>query len=71
MYHLLLFLKGVEQLEAGIFLDKNKIEVDVLKKAVNDILSNKEKHKKVVQKIVESFKKSRDNRKNIYEKLFI
>ena len=63
--------RRIEQLEAGIFLDKNKIDVDVLKKAVNDIVSNKEKYKKGVEKLVESFKESRDNRKNIYEKLFV
>ena len=52
-------------------MDKNKIEVDVLKKAVNEIIFNKEKYKKGVAKIVESLKESRDNRKNIYEKLFV
>ena len=63
--------RRIEQLEAGILLDKNKIEIDVLKKAVNEIICNKEKYKKGVAKIVESLKESRDNRKNIYEKLFV
>ena len=63
--------KRVLQLEAGISLDKNKIEIDVLKKAINDIVSNFGKYKNGVAKIVKSFKDSSDNRKNIYEKLFV
>ena len=63
--------KRVVQLEAGISLDKNKIEVDVLKKAVNDIVSNFGKYKNGVAKIAKSFKDSADNRKNIYKKLFV
>ena len=63
--------KRVVQLEAGISLDKNKIEVDVLKKAVNDIVSNFGKYKNGVAKIVKSLKDSADNRKNIYKKLFV
>ena len=63
--------KRVVQLEAGISLDKNKIEVDVLKKAVNDIVSNFGKYKNGVAKIAKSFKDSADKRKNIYKKLFV
>ena len=65
--------RRVEQLEAGIFLDKNKnkITVDVLKNAVNDIVVNREKYKKGVDKIVESFNEARNNRKNIYQKIFV
>ena len=41
--------KRIEELEAGLSLDKNKIEitVDVLKDAVNNIIANREKYKKV------------------------
>ena len=64
--------RRVEQLEAGIFLDKNKnkITVDVLKNAVHDIVANREKYKKGVDKIIESFDEARNNRKNIYAKIF-
>ena len=64
--------RRIEQLEAGIFLDKNKtkITVDILKNAVNELNVNKEKYKKGLDKIVESFKEARDNRKNVYEKIF-
>ena len=65
--------KRIEELEAGISLDKNKIEitVDVLKEAVNNINVNREKYKKGIEKIVESFKEARNSRKNIYEKIFV
>ena len=65
--------RRIEQLEAGIFLDKNKIKitVDVLKNAVNELRINKEKYKKGLDKIVESFKEVIDNRKNVYEKIFV
>ena len=65
--------RRIEQLEAGISLDKNKIEitVDVLKDAVNNIIANREKYKKGIEKIVESFKEAINNRKNIYEKIFV
>ena len=62
--------RKIKELEAGILLDKNKITVDVLRNAVNDMVSNMEKYKKGVTKIVESFKEDRNNRKKIYEKLF-
>ena len=64
--------KRIEELEAGISLDKNKIEitVDVLKDAVNNIIVNREKYKKGIERIVESFKEAKNNRKNIYEKIF-
>ena len=65
--------KRIEELEAGISLDKNKIEitVDVLKDAVNNIIVNREKYKKGIERIVESFKEAINNRKNIYEKIFV
>ena len=52
-------------------MDKNKISVDVIKNAVNDIVSNFGKYKNGVAKIVKSLKDSADNRKNIYKKLFV
>ena len=65
--------RRVEQLEAGIFLNisKNKITIDDLKNAVNNIVVNREKYKKGVDKIIESFNEARNNRKNIYEKIFV
>ena len=65
--------RRVEQLEAGIFLDKNKSKITEKKKknAVNDIVVNREKYKKGVDKIVESFNEARNNRKNIYQKIFV
>jgi UDP:flavonoid glycosyltransferase YjiC (YdhE family) len=63
--------KRVEELGAGISLDHNKITVDTLKNAVNNIIANIEHYKKGVDKIVESFKESINNRKNIYEKIFV
>ena len=54
-------------------MDKNKIEItaDVLKDAANNIIVNREKYKKGIERIVESFKEARNNRKNIYEKIFV
>ena len=65
--------KLIEELEAGISLDRNKIEitVDALKDAVNNIIVNREKYKKGIERIVESFKEARNNRKSIYEKIFV
>ena len=63
--------RRIKELEAGILLDKNKINVDVLKNAVNEVASNMEKYKKGVAKIVESFNEDRSNRKSIYEKIFV
>jgi MGT family glycosyltransferase len=63
--------KRVEELGAGISLDHDKITVDTLKNAVNNIIANIEHYKKGVDKIVESFKQSINNRKNIYEKIFV
>ena len=65
--------KLIEELEAGISLDRNKIEitVDALKDAVHNISINREKYKKGIERIVESFKEARNNRKSIYEKIFV
>ena len=63
--------KRVEEFGAGITLDEKKITVDSLKNSVNKIIANMENYKKGVNKIVESFKESINNRKNIYEKIFV
>ena len=63
--------KKIEELGVGIVLDKNKLDVDVLKNAVNDMIFNKEKYKKGIDKIAESFKEARNNRKSVYESIFI
>ena len=52
-------------------MDKNKIDVDVLKNAVNEIICNKEKYKKGIDKIAESLEEARNNRKSVYESIFI
>ena len=54
-------------------MDRNKIEitVDALKDAVHNISINREKYKKGIERIVESFKEARNNRKSIYEKIFV
>ena len=64
--------RKIVQLEAGIFIDKNKtkVTVDVLKDAVKNILDNREKYKKGVDLINKSFIEARNNRKSIYEKIF-
>ena len=61
--------KRVQELEAGIILDKDKLSVDILKDAVNTIDSNREKFKKGVEKIYESFQEARNQRKDIFEKI--
>ena len=65
--------RKIEQLKAGIFIDKNKtkITVDVLRDAVKNIIENREKYKKGVDLINKSFIEARDNRKNIYEQIFV
>ena len=63
--------KRVEELGAGITIDKNKMTVDTLRNAVNHIIVNRDNYKKGVDKIIESFKESINNRKNIYEKIFV
>jgi len=65
--------RKIEQLEAGIFIDKKKTEINpnVLKDAVNNIVANREKYKKGVDLIKKSLIEARNNRKNIYEKIFV
>ena len=62
--------KKVEELGAGISLDKNKINIEALQNAVKNIEVNKEKYKLGIRKIIESFKDSINKRKNIFEKMF-
>ena len=64
--------RKVEELEAGIFLNKNKTKItpDVIRDAVNTIVANKEKYKKGVELIKNSLLEATNNRKNIYEKVF-
>ena len=65
--------RRIEQLEAGIFIDKRKTEItaDVFKDAVKDITVNKEKYKKGIELIKKSLIEARNNRQNIYEKIFV
>ena len=63
--------KFVEKLEVGILLDKNKITAEILKDAVNNIIINREKYKKGIDKIVESFEEARNVRSKIYEQIFV
>ena len=65
--------RRIEQLEAGIFIDKRKTEItaDVFKDAVKDITVNREKYKKGIELIKKSLIEARNNRQNIYEKIFV
>ena len=58
-------------LECGITLEKEKITVDILKNAVNSIITDKEKFNNGVQNIVKSFKNARNERENKLKKIFI
>ena len=62
--------KQIEKIKAGISLDINNITPEILKKAINNFIENKETLKKGVEKIRQSFIKSRKERKKIYEKIF-
>lgn len=64
--------RRIDQLEAGIFIDskKTKITPDVIRDAVKTIVANKEKYKKGVELIKNSLLEAKNNRKNIYEKIF-
>ena len=52
-------------------MDKNKITAEILKDAVNNIIINREKYKKGIDKIVESFEEARNVRSKIYEQIFV
>ena len=62
--------KVIEKYEAGIVLDKDDLSPEVLKETVETYLANKEKYLKGVDKIVQSFKEARDERKKVFEKIF-
>jgi MGT family glycosyltransferase len=64
--------RTVQRLNAGLFLNKNEIEItpDVLRKAVQEAYDNRENYKKGINDIVESFREARKNRKAIYEEVF-
>lgn len=64
--------RTVQRLNAGLFLNKNEIEItpDVLRKTVQEAYDNRENYKKGINDIVESFREARKNRKAIYEEVF-
>ena len=64
--------KTVQRLNAGLFLNKNEIDItpDILRKAVNEAYENRENYKKGIDEIVRSFREARKNRKKIYEEVF-
>ena len=62
--------KRVEELGAGIAIDKSKLSVETLQKSINDIESNREKYLDGIKKIVESFEEARSHREEIFKKLF-
>ena len=60
----------IKLFEAGIVLEKEKVNEDAIKNAVNSIIVEEEKYNKGVQKIVQSFEKAKNERKSILEKIF-
>ena len=63
--------KQLEKNEAGIILDKKNLTNEILKDSVYKIIQNEQKYKKGVERIAQSFKEAREERKKIYEKIFI
>ena len=63
--------KQLEKYEAGIVLDKNNLTNEILKDSVYKIIQNEQKYKNGVDKIAQSFKEARKERKQIFEKIFI
>ena len=63
--------KKIEQLKAGICLDKKNITPEILRNTVDNFIENEEKFKSGVEKICQSFKEAREERKNIYQKIFV
>ena len=55
----------------GIALNNNSITPELLRDSVNNILNNEEKYKVGIDKIIQSFKEARSQRKAILEKLFV
>ena len=63
--------KQIEKNGAGVTLDSKNLTSEILISTVNNFLEFKEKYKNGVNKLVESFKEARKERKKVYEKLFI
>ena len=63
--------KQIEKLGAGIALDIKNINQEILKNAVFEILENPDKYRKGIEMIMKSFKEAREERKAIYEKIFV
>ena len=61
--------KRVEELGAGIAIDKSKLSVETLQSSINEIESNREKYINEIKKIVESFEEARSHRED-FKKLF-
>lgn len=61
----------IKLFEAGIVLEKEKVNEETIKNAVNSLIVEEEKYKRGVQKIVESFEKAKNERKSILEKILI
>ena len=61
----------IELLGAGIALQKEEINENVIKSAVNSIIRDKEKYNKGVLKLLRSFQKARNERKKILKKLLV
>ena len=62
--------KLIEKLEVGIVLDIKNVNKESLFESVSSFISNKPKYKSGIEKISESFKESRKDRKKILEKIF-
>ena len=62
----------IQKNEAGIYLDEDTDDLnsELINKNVETYLANKEKYKKGLKKIAESFKEARNERKKILEKIF-
>ena len=63
--------KQIEKLEAGINIDNNNLSSEIIRNAVIKFLENEKKYKIGVEKICKSFKEAREERKEVYKKLFI
>ena len=63
--------KQIEKLEAGINIDNNNLSPEIIRNAVIKFLENEKKYKIGVEKICKSFKEAREERKEVYKKLFI
>ena len=63
--------KKIEELGAGIALDNKTINQEILKNAVSQILNNENKFQSGIEVIKKSFKDSREERKKLYEKIFV